>query len=231
MKISVIIPALNEESNIRGVLEALFAQTYKDKEIIVIDNGSSDDTANIARTFANVKLVREDNKGTLWACERGRKEAGGEILARIDADCRPDPNWLEAAAAHFSSNMNVVALSGPYDYYDGPKYFRYISLVTQKIIYTPITRFLQLFKFGGTMNGGNSFFRSAALEKIGGFDTKFTFYGDETDTAKRLAKNGRIVFDPKLVMKTSARRFKNQGMLKTVALYWYYFFKGILLGG
>lgn len=75
------------------------------------------------------------------------------------------------------------------------------------------------------MTGGNSMMRAKELELMGGFDTSFTFYGDDTDVAKRLSKYGRVAFDPNFVLKTSARRFKKQGEFKIFFLYFYYFLK------
>src|SRR6185369_16835656 len=99
----------------------------------------------------------------------------------------------------------------PYDYADHNAFFEYASLIFQKTVYRFISEFIQLFKIGAMMIGGNSFMRASALEKAGGFNTAITFYGDDTDTAKRVVASGKIVFDPKLVIRTSARRFNNQG--------------------
>lgn len=227
-KVSVIIPAYNEEATISGAIESLRAQTFKDFEIIVIDNASKDHTAEVARGLG-VIVVSEDRKGTMWACERGRKEARGEIIVRMDADCRPDRSWLSRGVEYFT-DPRVSAVSGPYDYYDATRSFRITSLFTQNYIYRPINTILQwpFVKHGAITIGGNTFMRKTALEAAGGFNTSLTFYGDDTDTAKRLAKHGHVVFDGKLLMKTSARRYKAQGMIHLQTRYLYHFFKHIL---
>ena len=222
-KVSIVIPAYNEEEHIAAALQSALKQNYSDFEIIVVNNNSHDNTANIIATFP-VKVINEINKGTHFARERGRKEAQGEYLAYMDADCLPDPDWLQKGLECFS-NKSVVAASGPYAYYDDSGFFLSISLFFQKYIYTLVNFILQTFKIGGTMIGGNSFFRSSALQAIGGFDTKITFYGDDTDTAKRISRQGKIVFSPKVIMRTSARRFKAEGKLNIMFKYWYYFFK------
>jgi len=142
----------------------------------------------------------------------------------MDADCLPEKDWLTKGSALFT-NKQIVAASGPYDYYDASPAFRAASLAVQKFIYRPVNAILQLFRSGGTMVGGNSFFRASALEKIGGFDTDIVFYGDETDAARKLAKVGRIVVSSSLTMKTSARRFKAEGTFTIFVKYVFFFFR------
>ena len=200
-------------------------QDYPDFEIIVIDNASKDKTAEVARGMG-VRVVREDRKGTMWACERGRLEALGEIIVRMDADCMPTPDWLTRGVRHFK-DTNVSAVTGPYDYYDADKFFRYSSLFFQKNIYWLANAILYKTKKAGITIGGNSFLRASAMKKAGGFNTAISFYGDDMDTAMRVAQSGRIIFDRHLAIKTSARRFKSHGVFKLTTIYWYHFFAGI----
>ena len=69
--------------------------------------------------------------------------------------------------------------------------------------------------------------RTISINAVGGFDTKFVFYGDDTDTAKNLSKLGKVVFDPDLIMPTSARRFKREGFVNIQMKYFYNFIKVI----
>ena len=85
----------------------------------------------------------------------------------------------------------------------------------EKNIYYTINVFLSKFHLGGIIIGGNSFMRAKMLQEIDGFDTSITFYGDDTETARRLSKQGRIVFNPNLIIRTSFRRFKKEGIIKT----------------
>ena len=229
MKISVVIPAYNEEASLPATIKALLAQTYSDFEIIVVNNASTDRTAEVAQSFGGkVKLVNESRKGLLWAREAGRTAASGEIIANIDADCLPKPDWLSKGSKYFS-DQKVSAVSGPYDYYDAGFFFRYISLFTEQTLYWLMSRIIQLpfIKTGALLIGGNNFIRASALEKAGGYNTAITFYGEDTDTAKRVATQGRVVFTNRLVMKTSARRFKAEGIINLELKYLKYFFKTI----
>jgi glycosyltransferase involved in cell wall biosynthesis len=226
MKISVIIPAYNEEKNIASTLDAIFASDYPNFEVIVIDNASTDATHVIA-SKTGARVIREDRKGTMWACEAGRKIAHGDIIVRLDADCLPEKSWLARGATWFA-DKKISAVSGPYDYFDGPKTFRNLSLFFQKYFYAPLSYILSLGRKGGVLIGGNSFMRATALEKIGGFNTSIVFYGDDSDVAKRISSQGKIVFDNALILKTSARRFKAEGTLKIGTLYIFNFFKIML---
>lgn len=224
MKVSIIIPAYNEEKYLAATIEAALNQSHPDFEVIIVDNASTDRTAEIARSFP-VKLVHEANQGTQWARERGRLEASGEILAYLDADCLPDKDWLARGVERFDER--VVAVAGPYDYFDAANHIRYILLYSQKLLYFPANVLAQYLRLGAVMIAGNSLFRASALEKIGGHDTSILFWGDDTDTAKRISKIGRVVWSNQLTLKTSARRLHSQGILKTLSLYLLYFFKVI----
>ena len=223
MKVSIIIPAYNEEKSLSQTLTAACAIDYPDFEIIVVNNASTDTTETIARQFP-VKVLTETNKGLLFARERGRIEASGEIIANMDADCLPSPDWLTHAIPYFD-NPNVVGISGPYDYYDGSKSFRFLSLLLQKYGYTLMNIFLQCTKSGGVIIGGNNLIRAKTLESVGGYDTRILFYGEDTNTAKRISQKGKILFLPKLTMETSARRFQSEGIMKIGSIYFASFFK------
>ncbi len=144
----------------------------------------------------------------------------------MDADCLPEKDWLSRGAKHFADPKVVVA-SGPYDFYDYEGSFRGFSLFIQRNFFFLIHKLFQVLKLGGITMGGNTFIRASSLQTAGGFDTKITFYGDDTDIPKRLSKFGACIYDRNLIMKSSARRFKKDGILKLQAKYTYHFFKTI----
>jgi len=223
MKVSVVIPVHNEEASIEAAIELLKAQTHTDLEIIVVDNNSTDRT-NERASATGVKVLLEKRKGTQWARECGRKAAQGEIIATMDADCLPDADWVEKAVRHFSL-PEVVAVGGPYYYYDASAFFRDFSLFFQQTFYVAANYVLQKLHKGAVLIGGNTMFLASAMEKAGGFNTGLVFYGDDTDTAKRLATQGKVVFDKKLAMKTSARRLNERGSITISLVYMYHFFR------
>jgi glycosyltransferase involved in cell wall biosynthesis len=223
MKFSIIIPAHNEELFIGRTLRAVLEQTHSVHEVIVVDNASSDDTYTVARQFP-ITVVKEEQEGTMAACEKGRSIATGDVIVRLDADCLPDEDWLAKADKIFQ-NEKVVALSGPYAFYDAGKFFSWSRVWQQKIILGTANIVMQWFGKSAITNGGNSMFRASALALIGGFDKSIVFYGDDTNVAKRIAKLGKVIFSPSFVMKTSARRFQKEGRLNTQAKYLFHFFK------
>lgn len=228
MRVSIVIPAYNEETSLAGTIRAALAQDYPDFEVIVVNNASTDGTAEVAGRFP-VKLAHEPRKGLLWARECGRQNASGQIIANMDADCLPAPNWLRAGTGLFQ-DPRVAAATGPYDYYDGGVFFRQSSLLTQQTAYWLMSRVIQCpgIRQGAILIGGNNFIRADALQKVGGYNTDILFYGEDTDTAKRVSACGRVIFSNRLVMKTSARRFKTEGTVRIGAKYIAYFFKTIL---
>jgi poly-beta-1,6-N-acetyl-D-glucosamine synthase len=113
IKISVIVPARNEEENIYRLLHALSEQQYPKElyEIIVVDDHSTDATAAIVRKFTNVKLIQliEDgiNSYKKKAIETGIATATGELIVTTDADCIPPKEWLQTIAAFKKENRSV----------------------------------------------------------------------------------------------------------------------------
>jgi glycosyltransferase involved in cell wall biosynthesis len=99
----VIVPAFNEEARLGGTLAALAAQTDTDFTLLVVDNGSTDDTAAVAAAFRGpfrTEVLSEPEKGVGCAVDTGFRYAiahGAVHLARTDADCLPGPGWVAAA--------------------------------------------------------------------------------------------------------------------------------------
>jgi cellulose synthase/poly-beta-1,6-N-acetylglucosamine synthase-like glycosyltransferase len=117
-KISVIIPARNEEKNIRQLLQALQEQTYPKElfEVIVVDDHSTDATVAVVQQFLTVKLIqlKEDgiNSYKKKAIESGIAAASGELIVTTDADCLPSPEWLKTIAA-FKEEKDAVFIAAP----------------------------------------------------------------------------------------------------------------------
>src|SRR5262245_1960140 len=86
--ITAIVCAYNEARHLPACLHSLLAQTRPPDEILVINNASTDDTADVARVIPGVRVVDEPIKGLVVARERGRLTARGEVLAYVDAECR-----------------------------------------------------------------------------------------------------------------------------------------------
>jgi len=106
VKISVIIPAFNEEKLLPRCLESLRNQDYEDEyEIIVADNGSTDDTAGIAREFGAKVVSCPNRRGVFHARQAGADAACGDIIAQADADTIYPRGWLRRIANQFASRQ------------------------------------------------------------------------------------------------------------------------------
>ncbi len=211
---SIIIPAHNEEKYIGPCLESVLkARIPEVTQIIVVDNASTDRTSDVARTYEGVTVIREERKGTSPARECGFREAEGELLVFIDADSRLPQGWIERAGAWFTDER-TVCVSGPYLCYDASWIWNMVTLAYWWIFAVPASLFTRTVAVGGSM-----MIRRSALEAAGGFDTTVTFYGDDTSIAKRLSRVGTVRFDPLLIIRSSARRFRNQGFIRVAWTY------------
>ena len=129
--VSVIVPAHNEEEYINKCLSSLKFQDYpKDKyEIIVVDNDSQDRTQDIARQF-NVKLIFQDTGPVGAVRNAGAKQAKGELLAFIDADCTAPVDWLSKGVSLISKNEAVYG--GGCDIQEAPHWIERAWLLKNK---------------------------------------------------------------------------------------------------
>jgi len=236
MKVSVIIPAYNEEKYILNSINSIIHQSYFNYEVIIVDNNSTDSTwkkivdllngkcfmnmvSNNGEFTCNIhgvkfRLIKEYNRGTNNARECGRLRATGDIIAFVDADCKPSYHWISNGVL-LLKDKSVAAASGAYYFYDDKPIRRLFSLYTQILIYKPLSFILQYFKKGAIINGGNIFIKSSVLESLGGLNTNLSFYGDDVDTAKKAIRYGKVLFSTSVTMPTSSRRFKELGYRKT----------------
>lgn len=110
--VSIVVPVCNEERWIEECIRALLAQDYPEDryEILVVDNNSTDRSAERAAAFPRVRLLRESVQGDFAARNRGIAEARGDILAFTDSDTAPRPGWLRAIVAHMSTTDAVLLI-------------------------------------------------------------------------------------------------------------------------
>jgi glycosyltransferase involved in cell wall biosynthesis len=108
----VIVPAHNSSATIESALRSAVEQTYPPREVIVIDDGSTDDTAAIAARFGEpVRVLGQPNRGTAAARNRGILEATTDVIAFLDADDRYEPDRLERIAARFEREPQLDAVA------------------------------------------------------------------------------------------------------------------------
>jgi len=210
LRVSVIIPALNEERHIEACLLSIKTQTLKPLEIIVCDGNSEDKTREIARKYAD-KVLIEKRRSAAAERQKGAMAAKGDVLAFIDSDSIADPRWLEQITKAFS-NKQVSGAYGPVLIFDGNPIDRFMS---QYIF----TQYIKLSHMLGKPSpaGINMAVRRSSFLKVKGFDISLKTMED-IELFRRLAKIGQIAFCPAMVF-TSARRLKKWGYLKFFAFH------------
>lgn len=232
MKVSFVVPAYNEAARIKACLLAIqgeLTRTPCNAEIIVVNNASTDDTKAIALGISSVRVVDEPRKGLVMARQAGFEAATGDLIANIDADVVLPKGWLKTVLKEFDKNKKLVVLSGPFIYHD----LSVVKRAMVKVFYFfafllyLINRFM--LRVGSMVQGGNFVLRRDALQKVGGYDTSITFYGEDTDVAKRLSKVGAVKWTFTLPVYTSGRRLKGEGivvtsMRYTINYFWVTFF-------
>jgi glycosyltransferase involved in cell wall biosynthesis len=224
MTISVIIPAYNEEKYIGACLENIIKYAPENlAEILVVNNASTDATAEVAAAFKNVRVVNEPAKGLTKARQAGMLAARGELLAYLDADTRIGKQWFKILNREFETDKEMVCLSGPYDYYNLSKWKEFLVWIWNWLA-------LGWSRAGVyAIMGGNFVAKKQALLDVGGFDVSIEFYGEDTDIARRLNKLGKVKFVNDFVVQTSPRRLESDGFFKTGFRYGLNYFSIIFL--
>ena len=173
--ISIIIPVWNSPGLLRRCLDALGAQTLSRDmfEIIVIDNGSTDDTSDVARSFPGVILLNEPRPGSYAARNRGLRQARGIYVAFTDADCLPAPDWLEKGLAAAGRHPDAGVLAGRIELFEegeteGPAFSDYERLFS----------FPQAYAARGNCATANWISRRTVFQEFGGFDERLKSGGD-----------------------------------------------------
>ncbi len=191
-KISVIVCTHNGARTIGECLEGMARLEYPDFEVIVVDDGSTDDTANILRQHTTVRLVTTEHVGLSAARNAGMRAATGEIVAYTDDDASPDMHWLTYLAVAFQRS-NDVGVGGPnIPPMDG-------EFVAQAVAHSPggPVHVLLSDREAEHIPGCNMAFHKHALEAVGGFDEQFKIAGDDVDVCWKLqAMGGKLGFSP-----------------------------------
>lgn len=194
-RVSVVVCACNAEATIGETLEALERVEYPNYEVIVIDDGSTDETAVRASRY-RAKVVSTKNQGLAIARNLGMQLASGEIIAYVDADAYPDPQWLTHLVVTFQQNK-YVAVGGPNI---PPTNDGYVSDCVSNAPGGPIHVLISDSE-AEHIPGCNMAFKKSVLEAIGGFDPQFRAAGDDVDVCWRIHEMGfAIGFSPGAVV-------------------------------
>ena len=211
-RISVVICSYNGSRTIRRCCQAVKALEYPDFEAILVNDGSTDGTGQIAEEYG-LKVITTPNRGLSSARNTGLREATGEIVAYLDDDAYPDPHWLHYLACAFlePDAERVAGVGGPNipPADDGP--------VAQCVARAPggPSHVLISDRRAEHIPGCNMAFVKSRLEAIGGFDPQFRVAGDDVDVCWRLQKAGwSLGYSPSAVVwhhrRSSVRAYLRQ---------------------
>jgi len=230
LKVSVIVPAYNEEKSILSSIESLLAQDYDNYEVILVDDGSTDKTLEIAteREGPRLKVIRQENKGKAEALNTGIRAASGSVVLTVDADTRLNYGALRAIAARFSADPKLGGLAG------NVKVDKAKGLL-QRLQEVEYTTSIGLTRKGQSMlasvmivPGPIAAFRKDAVEKVRYFSPD-TFAEDFDITLAMLKERYRVEYEDRAIAYTIApsgiedlfkqRRRWYRGMIQVLAKY------------
>lgn len=211
--ISVVIPLYNKEKSIKSTLESVLEQTYTDYEIVVVDDGSTDNSVNVVNEFSDcrIRLIRKVNGGVSSARNEGILAAKGEYIAFLDGDDLWHPLYLET--------LNQLIL----DYPDAAIYgIGFDRINDNKILELTNTEFIRGVvhnvwdNYPGFWTGSSSSSSRQRLIDVGLFDTRMT-HGEDVDMWWRLLLTGEGAYDSR-VLAFYRQETENRAMNKVIPL-------------
>ncbi|GAB4181231.1 MAG: hypothetical protein Fur0032_22290 [Terrimicrobiaceae bacterium] len=195
-RVSVIVCSYNGAKTLENCLSSLKGVDYPDYEVILVDDGSKDNTQDIAVRHPWIVNIRQENKGLSVARNVGAAAATGEVIAYTDSDCMADPDWLYFLVG--------TLLSGEYAGVGGPN----ISPPAQNWIQACVaaapggpSHVLLSDVVAEHIPGCNMAFYKWAFDKVGGFDPEYRKAGDDVDFCWRLQQEGQVIaFSPAAIV-------------------------------
>lgn len=197
MSISIIIPTFNGASRIGSCLDALLRQVKDfDSEIIVVDDGSSDSTVDVVRTYPKVRLISQRNSGPAAARNRGAAEAKGSVIVFTDDDCVPTPRWLSAMIKPFD-DPDIIGVKGAYRTRQKALVARFVQLD-----YEDRYRMMATLPYIDFVDTYSAAFRRDRFLELNGYDATFPVAcAEDAELSYRMSERGwKMVFAPEAVV-------------------------------
>jgi len=203
---SIIVPAYNEEEKMPGLIASLRKQTVKPLEAILIDDCSTDQTKQVAADYFNV-VTTPKNMGPAAARNLGMKVAKGEYFAFLDADCRPDPDWMEQILEH-ARDQNQVLTGG---YIVEAKSIIGKSIAALGYPCGGSVGFDKMWHVGSDgsvekISTGNFVIHRSVIDRYGGFDEEFSYCFEDAYFTHCLTQKGvKIIYCPAMDVRHTSR--------------------------
>ncbi|MRG60323.1 glycosyltransferase [Agromyces sp. CFH 90414] len=209
--VSVVIPVRDDAALLRRCLASLAAQQVAPHEVIVVDDRSTDASAEVAREFG-ARIVNEQHIGIPAAAATGCDAATGEVIARLDADCVAPADWVRRIGERFAADPGLTGLTGTAVFVDGPPALRRplagAYLAAYRIVVAPALGQSPLF-------GSNYAVRRTAWAEVRTAVHRFDdLVHDDMDLTVHLGPERRIAFDRRLRMGMATRALRGGGVLR-----------------
>lgn len=177
--VSVVVPAMNCAEDVQGFADAMLRQDYPTDrfEVIVVDNGSSDDTFERVRAAGLIALQRKE-KGRARALNTGVEAAQGEIILTTDLSCRAEPDWIRAVVETFAAYPTAGCVAGEIKLLKTHEN-AVIRFQERNSYMSPLLALNRIhFPYMPFADGANASFRKRVFEEIGGFEESFVKAAD-----------------------------------------------------
>ena len=202
-RISVIVPAYNEEKTIRSCVQSLQALNYPNYEVIMVDDGSSDNTFEEASRCKGVRIIRQENQGKPRALNNGIRASTGEIIVTVDADTTIDKDALGKIAERFSSDERLGAVAGNVKVNAEPKIMNAVQSTEYATGINLIRKGQSVLGCVMIVPGPIAALKREAVEKVGYFSDD-TFAEDFDITVEILKAGYRVEYEEKSLAYTDA---------------------------
>lgn len=210
--ISAYIPVYNASTYLARTIEGLLSQTHALDEILVIDDGSTDSSVQIASKYSKVTIIKHlANRGLAAARNTAMGAARNELVASVDSDVVADPDWIAKLRPHLEDPQ--VAGAG--------------GILIEGVTTTVMDRWRsarmaqqwgsQFIRNPRFLYGCNNLFRKSAVMEVGGYKELFRTCGEDPDIAVRLrARNWQLVYDPS----ARATHLRHDSLKSVLDMYW-----------
>lgn len=207
-RVTVIVPVWNGEETIGPCIESLIDQSYpaENLEILVVDNGSTDRTAQIVKSYEKIAYLLEPSPGSYAARNTGLARATGSVIAFIDADCLADRDWIASGVGRIASVPKLGILAG------------HVEIVRTRTVTAPIFLYERTFSFrqadlarSGKCVTANWMSPKAIFDTVGHFDGSLKSGGDWLLSSQISANGYAVVYVPEMIVRHPTR--SNMGEL------------------
>lgn len=217
--LSIVIPAYNEQRQLVACLDAIAAQTVRPDEVIVVDNNSTDKTAEVARRYPFVTVLEEKQQGIVYARNRGFDAARSDIIGRIDADTILSPDWVARVQKFYEDEKHIQR----HAYTGGARFYnirlqRYSTWIQSQIAFRANRFILGHY----ILYGSNMALPRALWQAVRGDVCLRNDIHEDLDLSIHLARRGyKITYHAGLVVGVEMRRVRsNRAALKANLMLW-----------